>query len=85
MKELNTMTPQELKLHIKECEEILKFKEKERFYQLVGDVASAAQKLFNEYPRTVLVADPYCEGCEQRVDLQIDIELLTYEDNYKDY
>ena len=84
MKDIITMTPQELKNHIKQCEEILKGKEKERFHHLVGEVASAAQRLFNEYPHTVLTADPYCEECEQRIDVQIDIEHLTFEDNYKD-
>ena len=82
MKELITMTAEELRNHIKECEEMLKGKENERFEYLLSELASAAQPLFNEYPYTTFVADPYCEGCEQRIDVAINIELLTYEDNY---
>lgn len=79
------MTPQELRNHIKECEVVLQKKEKERFYNLVNDVANAAQKLLDEFPNTILIADPYCEGCEERVDLQIDIDYLVDKDNYREY
>lgn len=85
MKEIITMTPQELRNHIKECEVILQRKEEERFYNLVNDVVNAAQKLLDEFPNTILITDPYCENCEERVDMQIDIDYLVDKDNYREY
>lgn len=85
MKELTTMTAEELRQHIKDCEELLHYKENERWHTLVGDLASAAQRLLNEYPNTQLRADPYCEACEERIDVDIDLEVLTYENNYINY
>ena len=82
MKELLTMTAQELRDHIKECEETLKFKEDERFEFLLSELASAAQALFNEYPNTELVVETYCEGCEQEVEVAISIDNLAYESHY---
>ena len=85
MKELATMTAEELRQHIKHCEELLHYKENERWNELVGDLASAAQKLFNEYPHARLKALPYCEGCGEDIEVEIDLDILTYEDNYIDY
>lgn len=82
MKELLTMTTQELRDHIKECEEMLKKKDKERFDCLLGNVVMAAQKLLNEYPNTSLVVETYCEGCEQKVEVEIGIDDLAYINNY---
>ena len=83
--DLIMMTPQELRNHIKECEKFLRDKEQERFSLLVRDIVTAAKKLLEEYPRATLRADPYCEVCEERIDVQLDIECLTYENNYVDY
>ena len=85
MKDLVTMSAEELREHIKVCEQILVGKEKERYYKLVGDLASAAQRLFNEYPHARLKASPYCEGCGEEIEVEIDLDILTYEDNYIDY
>lgn len=82
MKELITMTAEELRNHIKECEETLKFKKNERFEYLLSELASAAQALYNEYPHTELVVETYCEGCEQEVEVAISIDNLAYENNY---
>ena len=77
MNELATMTAEELRQHIKHCEELLYYKENERWYKLVGDLASAAQKLLNEYPN----AKFSCISPDETI-IEIDIDHLTYEDNY---
>ena len=79
---LQMMTPEELREHIKQCQEVLEQKNNERWWQLVGNLASAAQELLNEYPHAVLRCDPYCEGCETRIDVDISVENLAFEDNY---
>ena len=82
MKEIITMTPQELRNHIKECGELLKSKENERFNYLVGEVINAVQALYNEYPNTDFVITTYCEGCEQEVEVGVNIEHLAHKDKY---
>ena len=82
MKDLITMTAEELRQHIKDCEALLNNKENERFDFLVGELASAAQELLNEYPHTVFTATTYCEDCERDIEVEIDIDHLTFEDNY---
>lgn len=77
MNELATMTAEELRQHIKHCEELLHYKENERWHKLVGDLASAAQKLLNEYPNAKLS----CISPDETL-IEIDIDHLTYEDNY---
>lgn len=79
---LQTMTPEELKEHIQKCKAMLEYKENERWWELVGNIASAAQELLNEYPHAVLQCEHYCEGCEMRIDASIPIEHLAFEDNY---
>ena len=85
MKDIETMTPEELKEHIETCKNLLHYKENERWHKLVGDLASAAQELFNEYPHARLKASPYCEGCRENIEVEIDLDILIYEDNYINY
>lgn len=82
MNELNLMTTEELIEHIKKCQVILESKRNEKVKRLVGDLASAAQKLLNECPTTMLQAEYYDEEREENIDIEIDLEFLTYEDNY---
>ena len=82
MKDLNAMTPEELRKHISYCEALLESKKNERWWQLVGDLASAAQRLINEYPSTKLKADPFCDCCQERIDVLLELDYLAYEDNY---
>lgn len=79
---LQMMTPEELRAHIKQCQEVLEQKNNERWWQLVGNLASAAQELLNEYPHAVLQSEHYCEGCEMNVDVKISVDHLAFEDNY---
>lgn len=79
---LKTMTPEELKEHIQRCKAMLEYKENERWYELVGNLASAAQDLLNEYPNAVFQCEHYCEGCETRIDAKISVDQLSFEDNY---
>lgn len=82
---LTAMTPEELKEHIQKCKTMLEYKENERWYELVGNLASAAQELLNEYPHAVFRCEPYCEECETRIDADIPLEHLAFEDNYIKY
>lgn len=77
MIELNTMTPEELRQHIEHCESLLHYKENERWYELVGDLASAAQKLLNEYPNAKFSCSP-----SDATTIEVEIKHLAYEDNY---
>lgn len=79
---LQMMTPEELRAHIKQCEAMLQYKENEKWWQLVGNLSSAAQELLNEYPNAVFRCETYCEGCETNIDVQISIDQMTFEDNY---
>ena len=77
MKDIETMTPQELKEHIETCKNLLHYKENERWYKLVGDLASAAQNLLNEYPNAKFT----CTCCDTSV-IELEVDHLAYEDNY---
>jgi hypothetical protein len=77
MKDIETMTPQELKEHIEYCENLLHLKKNARWYELVGDLASAAQKLLNEYPN----AKFSCISPDE-TKIEVSIDCLAYEDNY---
>lgn len=77
MKDIETMTPEELKQHIEHCENLLHYKENERWYKLVGDLASAAQKLANEYPNA-----KFSFTLHDETVIKVDIDCLAYEDNY---
>lgn len=77
MKDIETMTPQELKEHIETCKNLLHYKENERWYKLVGDLASAAQNLLNEYPNAKFTCT-----CHDTSVIEIEIDHLAYEDNY---
>lgn len=77
MIELETMTPEELRKHIEKCENLLHYKENERWYTLVGDLASAAQKLINEYPNA-----KFTFTLPDTTVIEIDVDCLAYEDNY---
>ena len=77
MNELATMTPEELRQHIEHCQNLLHYKENERWYKLVGDLASAAQALLNEYPNAKFACT-----CRDTSVIEIDIDHLAYEDNY---
>lgn len=79
---LKAMTTEELKEHIQRCKAMLEYKENERWWELVGNLASAAQDLINEYPHAVFRCEHYCEGCETRIDAQISVDQLAFEDAY---
>lgn len=75
MKELTTMSPEKLREHIEYCQTLLHLKENERWYELVGNLASAAQELINEYPNAKF-------ACALSDTLIISVDHLTFEDNY---
>ena len=77
MKELETMTPEELRQHIEHCENLLHLKENARWYELVGNLASAAQNLLNEYPNAKFTCT-----CRDTSVIEIEVDHLAYEDNY---
>lgn len=77
MKEIETMTPEELRQHIEHCENLLHFKENARWYELVGNLASAAQDLLNEYPNAKFTCT-----CRDTSVIEIELDHLAYEDNY---
>lgn len=82
MNDLNLMTPEELQEHIKKCQAILKNKTNERWEQLVNNLMEAAKELHKEFPFTTIQTEVWCEGCEARIDVDIDIELLTCREFY---
>ena len=57
-------------------------KRNEKVSRLIGDLASAAQELRNECPCAMLKAEYYDEEREEVIEVYIDLEHLTYEDNY---
>ena len=79
---LELMTTEELQKHIEKCQAILESKRNEKIGRLVGDLASAAQRLLNECPGAMLKAEYYDEEREESIDVYIDLEHLAYEDNY---
>lgn len=83
MNDLNLMSPEELQAHIEKCQVILESKRREKVGRLIGDLASTAQKLLNECPCAMLKAEYYDEEREENIDVYIDLEHLTYEDNYE--
>lgn len=82
---LQMMTAEELRKHIHECEIMLQEKENKEFLGMVGNLASLAHELSTKYPHTMLRVSVYCEGCEDDIDVDIDIDHLTFEDNYIKY
>ena len=82
---LREMTPEELRAHIKKCEEVLAQKRNERWLELIGNLSSAAQALINEYPNAVLRCETYCEECETEIDTEISVDHLAFEDGYARY
>ena len=79
MKELTTMSPGKLREHIEYCQTLLHLKENERWYELVGNLASAAQELLNEYPNAKF---SYVLSDSPITVVEIGIDHLAYEDNY---
>ena len=79
---LDLMTPEELQEHIQKCQAILESKKNEKVNQLIGNLASEAYKLLQERPCARLKAEYYDEEREEDIDIEIDLEFLTYEDNY---
>ena len=79
---LQEMTAEELKKHIELCEALYESKKNERWWRLVGNLASAAQDLINEYPHAAFRCEHYCEGCETNVDVKFSVDNLAFEDNY---
>jgi hypothetical protein len=77
MKDIETMTPEELREHIEYCENVLHLKENARWYELVGNLASVAQELLNEYPNAKFTCT-----CRDTSVIEIDVDHLAYEDNY---
>lgn len=82
MNDLNLMTPEELQEHIQKCQVILESKKNEKVNQLIGNIASEAHRLLQECPCAMLKAEYYDEEREENIDIEIDLEFLTYEDNY---
>ena len=82
MYELNLMTAEELQKHIAECQAILESKKNEKVNQFIGNLASEAYKLLQERPCARLKAEYYDEEREENIDIEIDLDWLTYEDNY---
>lgn len=79
MKELTTMSPEKLREHIEYCQNLLHLKENERWYELVGNLASAAQELLNEYPN----AKFSCVLSDAPITvMEISVDHLAFEDNY---
>lgn len=76
--EINQMSAEELEKHIERCKELLLAKQFDGFWKKVGNVASEAQRLFNEYPNCYVVARDRHNGQE----FEISIEELTYEDAF---
>ena len=82
MNDLNLMTAEELQEHIVKCQAILEAKQNEKVGQFIGNIASEAYRLLQERPWAKLKAEYYDEEREENVDIEIDLEYLTYEDNY---
>ena len=82
MNDLNLMTAEELQEHIVKCQAILEAKQNEKVGQFIGNIASEAYRLLQERPWAKLKAEYYDEEREENVDIEIDLEFLTYEDNY---
>jgi hypothetical protein len=82
MNDLNLMTPEELQEHIQKCQAILDAKQNEKVNQLIGNIASEVHRLLQERPWARVKAEYYDEEREENIDIEIDLEYLTYEDNY---
>lgn len=85
MENLKIMTAEELREHIHKCEIMLQEKENGEFLKIVGDIASLAHELSVKFPATRLRVSAYCDGCEDNIDVDIDIDELSFEDNYIKY
>lgn len=73
---LQEMTPEELRAHIKQCEAILESKKNERWCELTKNVIKALSALKYEFPTVTIETEAYCEGCQERIEVSIDIEDL---------
>jgi hypothetical protein len=82
MNDLNLMTPEELQEHIQKCQAILEAKQNEKVNQFIGNLASEAYRLLQERPWAKVKAKYYDEEREENIDIEIDLDYLTYEDNY---
>ena len=82
MYELNLMTVEELQKHVAECQAILECKQNEKVRRIIGNLASEAYKLLQECPHATVKTEYYDEDREETIDIEIDLEFLTYEDNY---
>ena len=79
---LDLMTVKELQKHVEKCQAILEAKRNEKVGRLIGNLASEAHRLLQERPWAKLKAEYYDEEREENIDIEIDLEYLTYEDNY---
>lgn len=82
MNDLNLMSVEELQEHIQKCQAILEAKQNEKVNQFIGNLASEAYRLLQERPWAKLKAEYYDEEREENIDIEIDLNYLTYEDNY---
>ena len=83
MNDLNLMTPEELQEHIAECQAILEAKRNEKVNKIIGNLASEAHRLLQERPWARVKAEYYDEEREETIEVYIELEYLTYEDNYE--
>jgi hypothetical protein len=83
MNDLNFMTPEELQEHIKKCQAILEAKQNEKVNELISNLASEAHRLLQERPWARVKAEYYDEEREETIEVYIELEYLTYEDNYE--
>lgn len=82
LKDVKDMTIEELTNHIVECNKLLERQRDNKWEQLVTNLVAAAKELNEEFPFTTFQTEVWCEGCEARIDVDIDIELLTCREFY---
>ena len=83
IKDVMLMTPEELQEHIKKCQTMLEAKQNEKVKQLIGNIASEVHRLLQERPWARVKAEYYDEEREKTIEVYIELEYLTYEDNYE--
>lgn len=82
MEDLNLMSIEELQKHIQQCQTVLEDKQNGKVNELIGNLASEAYRLLQERPGAQLKAEYYDEEREENIEVYIDLDYLTYEDNY---